>query len=42
MGGAQADIDVVESITGCRDTIAKLAPEDSGRFLAWNGAAMPY
>ena len=42
MGGPQADIDVVESISGCRQTIAKLTPEDSGRFLAWNAAAMPY
>ena len=42
MGGPAADLDVVESITGSRQTIATLTPADSGRFLAWNGAAMPY
>ncbi len=42
MGGPQADIDAVESITGCRQTIAKLTPEDSGGFLAWSGEVMPY
>jgi len=42
MGGPNADIDATESINGMRATIAKLTLEDSGRFLAWHGGAMPY
>jgi len=42
MGGPDADIDAVESVTGMRDTIANLTSADSGRFLAWHGDAMPY
>lgn len=42
MGGPGADIDAPESVRGMRGTIAKLTLEDAGRFLAWNGKAMPY
>ncbi|MGI9238845.1 MAG: SDR family oxidoreductase [Woeseiaceae bacterium] len=42
MGGPDADIDAPESVRGMRHTIAALTPDDSGRFLAWTGDAMPY
>lgn len=42
MGGPDADIDARESVSGMRDTIAKLSLDDTGRFIAWTGDAMPY
>ncbi len=37
MGGAGADIDVSESVSGLRKLIAGLKQEDSGKFWQWNG-----
>lgn len=42
LGGPDAQLDPVESITCMRETIAQLTLDDAGRFLAWNGEAMPY
>lgn len=42
MGGPNADIDAHESVGGMRDTISRLSLNDTGRFIAWNGEAMPY
>lgn len=42
MGGAGADIDPADSIRGMRRTISGLTPDDTGRFLAWDGKEMPY
>ena len=42
MGGADADIDPVSSVTGMRKTIAGVSLADAGRFVAWDGNEMPY
>ena len=42
MGGPGADIDVNESVSGMRDSIAKLTLDDTGSFIAWTGDRMPY
>ncbi|MDH3619619.1 MAG: SDR family oxidoreductase [Gammaproteobacteria bacterium] len=42
LGGPDAQLDPVESITAARETISRLTIADAGRFLAWNGDAMPY
>lgn len=42
MGGPNADLSATESITQVRQTIANLKPKDSGRFLRYDGEAMPY
>ena len=42
LGGEQADLDPVDSVRCMRETLAKLGPDDSGRFLGWDGRDMPY
>jgi NAD(P)-dependent dehydrogenase (short-subunit alcohol dehydrogenase family) len=37
MGGANADIDVTESVAGMVQVLAKLSPENSGRFINYDG-----
>lgn len=42
MGGPDADIDVNESADGIVGVIDGLKPEDSGKFLAWDGSELSY
>lgn len=42
MGGPDADIDVTTSIAGMARVLDGLGPEDSGRFVSWNGDELPY
>ena len=42
MGGRDASIDVVESVTKMRDVIANLTSAQSGRFLTYDGGEMPW
>ncbi len=42
MGGASAPMSVEQSVTGLRRVLARLTPEDSGRFLAWDGEEVPW
>jgi NAD(P)-dependent dehydrogenase (short-subunit alcohol dehydrogenase family) len=42
MGGPGADIQPPESIAGMRKVIAGLVPEDTGKFLSYNGAPVPW
>lgn len=42
MGGANADIDVVTSVTGMRAVIAGAGPQDNGAFFDYTGEALPW
>jgi len=42
MGGASAPLPVEQSVSGLREVLARLRPEDSGRFFAWDGAEIPW
>jgi NAD(P)-dependent dehydrogenase (short-subunit alcohol dehydrogenase family) len=42
MGGAGAPIAPKDSIAGMRRLIDKATPKDSGRFLNYDGAAVPW
>jgi NAD(P)-dependent dehydrogenase (short-subunit alcohol dehydrogenase family) len=42
MGGPNAMISVEQSVTGMRQVIANLKPHDSGKFLNFSGAAIPW
>jgi len=42
MGGSGADIDINTSTRGMKNVIDGLAPEDSGKFLSWDGSEMPW
>lgn len=42
MGGANADIDVTESIRGLRAVIAGLTPEKAGRLWMYDGTELPW
>ena len=42
MGGAGADIDVSESVTDMRRTLAGLRPKDNGSFLNHDGSALDW
>ncbi len=42
MGGANADIDVVTSVTGMRQVIADAGPQDNGAFFDYAGEALPW
>lgn len=42
MGGPNAKIPPEESVSGMRDVIADLSPEDHGRFLAYDGEELPW
>lgn len=42
MGGDQAALTAVESVTGLLRVIGQLAPRDSGAFLDWQGRTLPW
>lgn len=42
MGGSSAPLSVEESATGVRDLIARLTPEQHGRFWTWDGREHPW
>lgn len=42
MGGPEAEISVTESSEGIFRIVTRLGPQDSGRFLQWNGAEHPW
>ena len=42
MGGAGADVTVENSVTGLREVIAGLGPDDGGAFIAYDGTRMPW
>lgn len=42
MGGAGADLDVQESVSGMRQVIAGLTPEDNGSFINFDGQRLPW
>jgi NAD(P)-dependent dehydrogenase (short-subunit alcohol dehydrogenase family) len=42
MGGANAQVDPVDSVGGMRAVISGVSRNDSGRFLSWNGSEIPW
>ena len=42
MGGAGAPVSVEESVRGMRQVIARLTPQDHGRFFTWEGREHPW
>lgn len=42
MGGPNASIDAATSVGGMRGVIDKLAPEQSGAFMTWDGRELPW
>ena len=42
MGGANADIDAVESVTGMKAVIEKASPADTGKFYNYDGSPLPW
>jgi len=42
MGGAGAPVSVAESVRGMRQVIARLTPQDHGRFFTWEGREHPW
>ena len=42
MGGAGASLSVEESVRGMRQVIARLTPQDHGRFFTWEGREHPW
>ncbi len=42
MGGAGADLDVVDSVAGMRRTLARLGPADNGSFLDHDGTPLAW
>lgn len=42
MGGPNALIDATESVSGMRNVISHLTPADSGKFIAYDGKAVPW
>ncbi|MBT8054001.1 MAG: SDR family oxidoreductase [Xanthomonadales bacterium] len=42
MGGQGADIDIATSVNGMKAVFDGLRPEDSGKFLSWDGSEMPW
>lgn len=42
MGGSQADLEVETSVRGMQKVIDALRPEDSGKFLSWDGRELPW
>jgi hypothetical protein len=42
MGGAGAPLSVQSSVAGLRKVVAGLKPGDSGRFLSYDGSAIPW
>lgn len=42
MGGPRADLEVETSVRGMKQVIDNLRPEDSGKFMAWDGRVLPW
>jgi NAD(P)-dependent dehydrogenase (short-subunit alcohol dehydrogenase family) len=42
MGGPRADLEVETSVRGMKKVIDALRPEDSGKFMAWDGRELPW
>ena len=42
MGGSSAPLPVDRCVEGLRKVLDRLRPEDSGRFLGWDGAEVPW
>jgi NAD(P)-dependent dehydrogenase (short-subunit alcohol dehydrogenase family) len=42
MGGPNAWITAEQSVTGMRQVLADLTPEDSGRFISYDGSEVPW
>ena len=42
MGGADAPLDIEASARGMKAVIDGLGPEDSGKFLGWDGSELPW
>jgi NAD(P)-dependent dehydrogenase (short-subunit alcohol dehydrogenase family) len=42
MGGPTADIDTETSVSGMKEVIAGLTPDQAGRFLAYDGGELPW
>lgn len=42
MGGSAADLTVEQSVSGMRGVIARLTPQDNGRFLNHDGSEIPW
>ncbi len=42
MGGPNAWITAEQSVTGMRNVLAGLTPEDSGRFISYDGSEVPW
>jgi len=42
MGGNSAPLQPPESVTGMREVIARLGPEDSGGFFSYDGSRVPW
>ena len=42
MGGSSARLSTEESVAGMLDVIAGLSPDDTGRFLAYDGEELPW
>ncbi len=42
MGGANADLSVEQSVAGMRGVLARLTPQDNGRFLNYDGSAIEW
>jgi NAD(P)-dependent dehydrogenase (short-subunit alcohol dehydrogenase family) len=42
MGGADAPLEPVESARGIVNVVSGLTPQDSGRYLRWDGGTHPW
>jgi NAD(P)-dependent dehydrogenase (short-subunit alcohol dehydrogenase family) len=42
MGGPNADIDPVDSVSGMRGVIAQLSSADSGKFFSYDGSSVDW
>jgi NAD(P)-dependent dehydrogenase (short-subunit alcohol dehydrogenase family) len=42
MGGASADVAVTDSVSGLRNVIAGLTPDDAGAFIGYDGQRLPW
>ncbi len=42
MGGSGAEVQVRQSVTGLREVIDGLTPDDAGAFIAYDGTRMPW
>jgi len=42
MGGEDADLDIQTSVEGMKNVIEQLTPEDSGKFISYDGSELPW